>query len=70
MALLGHINAMTIIDNDDISKAREMVGELENYSEIQGRQNEVKAAQKELDLKQLQVDTKNSLASVEESNKQ
>ena len=42
-----------------------MINQTENYAEVQSRNKEVKDAWKELELKQLEADTKTSLASVE-----
>ena len=68
MALLGRqVSAIALRDiEDDLMAARGMVDQVENYAEIQERNKEVKEAWKELELKQLQVDTKKSLASIDD----
>lgn len=63
LALLGHVSAINLKDIDE--GVQDLVNQTENYSEIQERNKEVKDAWKELELKQLQADTKTALASVD-----
>ena len=65
LALLGHVSAINLKDIDE--GVQELINQTENFSEIQERNKEVKDAWKELELKQLETDTKTSLASVDES---
>lgn len=65
MALLGHVNAVNLKDMDE--GVADLLNQTENYAEIQERNKEVKAAWNELELKQLQADTKTALSSVEDS---
>ena len=66
IALLGSVSAMTIKD-ENLDVAHQWVHEIENLSEVQDHNKELNAAKKELELKELQEDTKKSLISAEES---